>query len=337
MIHVHVEVGRNTKNVVGSKSPIIGHLFQREQLLADIENDNVAHAYLFEGQKNLGKRAVAKWFASELLLSGISDEKKENAKSEIERLIYPDLLVLDRLWIEGVHDDWDHLAKYSNVPQAHRAKKPAAKTDTISIDDIRALQERLYETPVGTWRCCIIRSIGRMQDPAANAFLKILEEPPKGLVFILTTSALSSLLPTVVSRTRVIPFLPLSHEELLPLFTELSEEDTRFILHIVQGAPGLAVKLRDDPDALREERLMHSQAKSFWESKSVREKLSLLKPLAERGNEANRFLLHLSLTLREMRENMPSVYVHALTDLASGLETNAHRQLLCQKFALSIA
>ncbi|MBU0766299.1 hypothetical protein KKF55_00735 [Patescibacteria group bacterium] len=316
-------------------SEIVGHQFQRKQLLADIEQGNVAHAYLFSGSSHLGKMPVARWFAQELLLQDVPEEKKDDVRGQIEKLVHPDLMVLDQLWIDGVCDDWSVIARTSNVPQQHRSKKPPAKTDVISIDDVKGLQERLFETGTGTWSCCIIRSMERMQDASANAFLKILEEPPQGVVFILTTQTLSSLLPTVVSRSRVVRFHRLANTELGPLLADVSEDDAKFILHLSQGAPGRLINLRDDPDLLREQRLMHSKALSFWKSKVLRERMYLLKPLHQRGEESEQFLQHLSFTLRERLSGDSSRNVAALMELSEGLKTNAHKQLLAQRFALT--
>lgn len=315
---------------------IVGHAEQLENFRSDIETDNVVHAYLFSGPRHLGKMTVAHWFARELLTVDNSDEDKEEEYKAIERMTHPDLMVLDRLWIEGKREDWDTIAKTSNVPQVHRSKAPKAKTNIISIDDIRALQGRLNETGTGRWRCCLIRSVERMQDAAANAFLKILEEPPSGLVFILTTQAKSSLLPTIISRTRVVRFRRLAGKELLTLLDGVPEDEASFILHLAQGAPGIVERLRSDTDVLRERRQMHERASSFWRAQTLRERLQILEPLHERGQEAEDFLLHLGLTLREHATDPTSKHINSLTELSRGLQTNAQRQLLVQRFALDL-
>ena len=315
---------------------IIGHASQRQQLKKDLEQGNVSHAYLFSGPDHLGKMSLALTFAAELLSVGKSEGERLKTRTAVEKLTHSDLLVLDRLWIEEVCEDWDVIAGSSNVPQGHRAKKPAAKTDTIGIDDVRALQERLMETGMGTYRCCIIRSVERMQDAAANAFLKILEEPPEGLIFILTTESQGALLPTIVSRTRVIPFQRIATKEIRKLLDGVSEDDSRFILHIAGGAPGLAAKLRDDPDLLRLHRTVHGSAQQFFRSQSLRERLSLLTPLKERGQESDDFLLHLGLALREQPSHTLVRYTEPYRALVSDLETNAHRQLLAERFALEV-
>ncbi|MFH0769754.1 MAG: hypothetical protein V1926_00060 [Candidatus Peregrinibacteria bacterium] len=316
---------------------IVGHETERQELERDLEAGNVSHAYLFAGPSHLGKMTIAKWFAMQLLAHGASPEEREHIVSEAERLVHSDFLVLDRLWVEGVSEDWAVIGQTSNVPQQHRMKKPVAKTDTIGIDDIRALQQRLYETKVGAFRCCIIRLVERMQDTAANAFLKILEEPPEGLVFLLTTSAFRSLLPTVISRTRVISFRRVPSRSLRPLLTDLSEDDASFVLHLSQGAPGIALRLRNNPDLLRAERLLHSRAQSFWRTSSLRERLQLLEPLHKRGEEADQFLLHLFLTLRECPPAECAAHQPQLMEMAHGFTTNTHRELLSERFVLSVS
>lgn len=309
----------------------IGHAAIIEELERDLAAGNVSHAYLFAGPRHLGKMTLARWFAAELLSAGTSPDALERVQHDCDRLMHPDLFVVDQLWVADQCEDWTVIAQTSNAPQQEREKKKV-KTDTIGIDDIRALQERLQETASGRYRCCVVRSAERLQTEAANALLKILEEPPASLVFIFTTQALAALLPTVVSRMRVLRFQPLSHRELLPLLTEAEEEDSTFILHLAQGAPGIVRKLIDDPEALRAHRLMHAKAVSFWRTRSLGERLQILDPLLQRGTEADQMLLHLALALREQSHQHTSV--QALNELAAGLRTNAHRGLIVQRFGM---
>ena len=179
-------------------SSIIGHATQKDQLLNDIESGSLAHAYLFTGKKHLGKFTIAQWFTKEILTNGKNEEEMEQINTLLEKNTHPDVLILDRLWIEGICTDWNIIAKSSTAPQGHRAKSKV-KTDTIGIDDIRALQERLYETPQGDHTVCLIRSVERLHITAANALLKILEEPPGHVIFCLTAQSVSSVPATVVS------------------------------------------------------------------------------------------------------------------------------------------
>lgn len=319
-----------------SPQKIIGHARQLAELAADIESKNIAHAYLFAGTPNLGKTTIAQWFARELLTEGKTHEEKEEIDHQILHMIHPDLMVLDQLWIEDKCEDWDVIARSSNVPQQHRAKAPAMRTDVIGIDDVREIQSRLQETGNGQYRFCLIRGIERMQDAAVNALLKTLEEPPPGRIFLLTTDSLQTVLPTILSRSRVIRFQRVSDRDVATLLEETEEEDRRFILHLAQGAPGRAIRLANDPDALREEKQFHQQAMSFWNTSSPIDRMMALTPLHERGAESERFLFHLALALREKGE-----YTHAqqkaLNELVEGLRTNASRPLMTEHFATQIA
>ncbi len=314
---------------------ITGHARQLAELAADMESKNIAHAYLFAGAPNLGKTTVARWFARELLTDGKTPEEKQEIDHQIAHLIHPDLMVLDQLWIEEKCEDWDIIAKSSNVPQQHRAKAPAMRTDTIGIDDVREMQNRLQETG-GPYRICIIRGIERMQEPAVNALLKTLEEPPPGRIFILTTDNLQLVLPTILSRSRVLRFERVADKDIASLLNDTDEDDRRFILHLAQGAPGRAIRLATDPDALREEKQLHEQAMGFWTASSPINRMTALTPLHERGAEADRFLFHLALALREKGD-----YNHkqqqALNELIEGLRTNASRPLITEHFALQTA
>ncbi|MDD5623658.1 MAG: AAA family ATPase [Candidatus Peribacteraceae bacterium] len=316
---------------------IIGHAEHLTELLRDIASGNVAHAYLFAGPRHLGKMTIARWFAQELLSQGLSDEALERVEHDMKRLTHPDLLVLDQLWIEDVCEDWSVIAQTSNAPQEERSKKHA-KTDVISIDDIRGLQKRLIETGLRSYRCCIIRSVERLHDEAANALLKILEEPPAHLVFLLTTQSLSALLPTIVSRARVLRFQRVPQRELQPLLEGMADDDARFLSHLAQGAPGIVKQLRSDPEAFRTHRMVHTKALAFWRSRSLKERLQILLPLKERGEEADQLLLHLSLALREQHASSFSrEHVAALHELARGLKTNAHREILSGRFLFSVS
>lgn len=319
---------------MSQSSDIIGHESQLKALRSDIDTGNVAHAYLFSGQKHLGKFTVAKWFAKELLtLDAKDDAEKEKLSRDVDRLLHSDLFVIDQLWIEDVCEDYDVIAKTSNVSQQHRTKNNPAKTDTISVDDIRSLQERLHEVSGGRFRCCLIRGAERMQTEAVNTLLKIVEEPPPGVVFLFTTEAFSSLLATIVSRSRVLRFSPVPLAELLPLVTDVNPDDAQFLLRLAQGAPGVILRLKRDPDALRLERQQYTAALAYWHAASLAQRLSMLEPLLERGDDAQRFLLHLSLALREEKTADLTRRSLALHDLLSGLKTNASRPLLVQKFA----
>lgn len=316
---------------------IVGHEKERGRLLGDIASGNVSHAYLFAGAPHLGKLTIAQWFGMLLLSDDVAPELRPRVKEEIERFIHPEFLCLDDLWIEDVNDDWAKIGMSSNTPQQHRSKAPAARSDTISIEDVRALTERLHDTGAGRYLVCVIRGVERMQVAAANAFLKILEEPPARVVFVLTTDNLNLVLPTILSRARLLRFSPVARKELVPLIAGHDEEDAGFAMHIAQGAPGMLVRLLEDPELLRTHRQIHAQANQFWQTRSPKDRLAWLIGSVDKSKEPETVLLHLALTLREQpdpvfRAKAAKVYAKLL----ERLQTNAHRGLLFERFALAI-
>ena len=314
---------------------IIGHEKICGQLPSDIASDNISHAYLFTGANHLGKFTIARWFALRILADGKPPEELKNIQDQVQRLIHPDLLCLDKLWMEGKQEDWKMIGQHSNIQQSHRVKN-AAKSDSISIEEVRSLGQRLMETGSGKHLCCLIRSVERMQMNAVNAFLKVLEEPPPRVVFILTAESEHAVPATIASRARIFRFHPLSQTAMRPLMEGHEEDDAAFALHLSQGAPGTLISLLTDPDALRSKRQLHAQAKQFWQSSSLAERLSWIMTFAEAKKETDELLLHLGLTLREHRELAGNpARMSAYLDLVSGLRTNAHRGLLLQRFALA--
>lgn len=79
--------------------------------------------------------------------------------------------------------------------------EPEKKSRIISVAQIRDLQQQMLQTSfAGGWKACVIYAADRLNMQAANAFLKLLEEPPERTLFLLLTDSPQFLLQTVVSR-----------------------------------------------------------------------------------------------------------------------------------------
>jgi DNA polymerase-3 subunit delta' len=79
--------------------------------------------------------------------------------------------------------------------------EPQKKSRQISVDQIRDLQSRMYQTSYGGgWKAAVIVGADRLNLSAGNAFLKVLEEPPGQCLFLLLSEAPQFLLPTILSR-----------------------------------------------------------------------------------------------------------------------------------------
>ena len=120
----------------------------------------------------------------------------------------------------------------------------------IKIDQVRALSRQLRFAPLeGKWRVVIINDAQAMNLEASNAVLKILEEPPKGTVIILTASQTADLLPTIVSRCQQIAFRPISYEKITQVLEEmrgLDGETATTLALSTKGSLGKALSVNEE-------------------------------------------------------------------------------------------
>ncbi len=122
---------------------------------------------------------------------------------------------------------------------------PEEKT-VITIDQIRDLAARAslraYEARAKVW---ILDPAHEMQEPAANAFLKTLEEPPAGSLFVLVTTTFSALLPTIRSRCQEVRFTALSEDHLQTILQRhgRSADEAAEVVSVAGGSAGRALAL----------------------------------------------------------------------------------------------
>ena len=93
---------------------------------------------------------------------------------------------------------------------------------TIPVDQIRNLSKWAHHTSSGTDKIIILEEVDKLQESGSNSLLKILEEPPAHVTFILTAERKGNIIPTILSRVRVFDFKPrtpeISHRILQKLY-----------------------------------------------------------------------------------------------------------------------
>lgn len=195
---------------------IIGHSRQIEYLDKVLKRGSLAHAYLFYGPARVGKFTVAKFFA--------------------EKLGCTDPVVLD-------------------IEHTLISKKEERKN--IPIEDIWELKRQFsYASAGDQWRVAIINEAEKMSEEAANAFLKLLEEPGERTLFLLVSEFPDFMPSTVVSRCQPIRFSLVSEKE-IELYLKNSVKDesvSKEILSYSVGRPGIAIELSGNPELLEKER-----------------------------------------------------------------------------------
>lgn len=176
----------------------LGHKKQIENLLTLRLKNRFPQSVAFIGPSGIGKRRVALAMAQTLVCENSPEAcghcgpciRIEKEQSESLLLVKPDA----------------------------EMAKPA-----IKVDDIRGLLDSLSLTSVGRARIVILDQAQLMNDQAANALLKNLEEPSENVYFILIAPEIEQLLPTIRSRVQVVRFYGLQYEHLRTLKPNLPE------------------------------------------------------------------------------------------------------------------
>ncbi|MBI4665487.1 MAG: DNA polymerase III subunit delta' [Nitrospinae bacterium] len=181
-----------------------------------------ASGYLFTGPEGVGKRTTALAFARALLCAENGKDACGHCASckKAESGNHPDIIMLE--------------------PEI-RDKKVK---EEISIEHVRKLIYRLGFKPYESSRQVVIVEGAEMMNlPAANAFLKTLEEPPGRTVIILLAVNAFRLLPTILSRLQKARFNPLPFETAVELFMRkpgVTVEEAGRLAALTRGAPGMA-------------------------------------------------------------------------------------------------
>lgn len=125
--------------------------------------------------------------------------------------------------------------------------KPKTDGKTISVFTVRAMIERMQMSSMsGEWRVILIDSVDELSREAANAMLKILEEPPAKTLFLLTVHQLSNVLPTIRSRAHVEKMQPLTADQLRTLCMRYMPDDavSNDIIKLANGSFGKIAALK---------------------------------------------------------------------------------------------
>ncbi len=187
-------------------------------------NNKVSHAYIFLGPDGVGKKTIALNFAKLLnCLSETPNKPCDNCASckKTDSLNHPDIFLL-------------------------REEKKGA---SVKIDDIRELIRLISLKPYeGRYKVFIIDGADFLTQEAANALLKTLEEPPRGSILILIVEDISSIFRTIVSRSQIVRFFPLTANEIKDVLVKkygIDDLKAHILSYISSGSLGSAIKFKD--------------------------------------------------------------------------------------------
>jgi DNA polymerase-3 subunit delta' len=190
------------------------------------------HAILIEGPEGIGKATLAFRFANYVL---------SNPDPALAPEIIPDAdpaSPVSRQILSGASHNLLHLARPVD-------EKTGKVKSAITVDEVRRAGKFFSQTSgTGNWRIVIIDPADDMNRNAANAILKILEEPPKRALFLVLSHAPGKLLPTIRSRCLPLRLAPLGDDALALALANLGATvDDRALLTAAKGSVGEALKL----------------------------------------------------------------------------------------------
>jgi DNA polymerase III subunit delta' len=192
------------------------------------------HAWLLAGPKGVGKATFAREAATRVLADAAGPEV------ETPGLSTPQDHRIARLVEAGSHPDLRWLARLTNEKTNNFARN-------ITVDQVRQLGDLFDLTPaLSPWRVVVIDSIDDLEKSAANALLKMLEEPPANTIFFLVSHAPGRLLPTIRSRCRRLDFQALDDEAMTSVLSsqlELTDRARNAVLAAAGGSAGRALAL----------------------------------------------------------------------------------------------
>jgi DNA polymerase-3 subunit delta' len=228
-------------------SRLIGNDEVKESLRRLLSGGRLPGSLLFTGEAGIGKKLFALELAKALNCrqrKGVEACDECSSCKRISRSTFPPF--------GDVDDDKERLiwSEHADVAMVRPYKQ------LIRVPPMRELEREANFRPFeGAARIFIVEDADYMNDPASNALLKTLEEPPPASHLILTTSNPTALLATIRSRCQIIRFAPIAAGEVEKFLVEqkhLPAEDARLLARTAQGSIGRA--LAGDVETYRERR-----------------------------------------------------------------------------------
>ncbi|WP_420429263.1 DNA polymerase III subunit delta' [Kordiimonas sp.] len=221
---------------------LFGHESGERQFLEAFNGDRLHHAWLLTGPKGIGKATLA-WRMAKFLAVQPSDAAGG---------LFGEAPKADSLEVSAENPIVQRIlgGGFGGIAVAERTEneKTGKLRSDIVIDDVRKLTRFYSQTSAeGGWRVAIVDAADEMNTNAANALLKLLEEPPAKSILILVAHSPGKLLPTIRSRCRTLKLKPLAENSvravLAAKFPALSPEDLTALARLSSGAPGRAMEM----------------------------------------------------------------------------------------------
>lgn len=223
------------------ETPVLrGQSAAEAEFLRAWRSGRLHHAWMLTGPKGVGKATLA-WRLARFLLATPPDDGGMFAPPPPETLDIPADHPIARRLLQGAEPRHFLLRRGPN-------EKETALSQVISVEEVRKMKSFFALSAAdGGQRTAIIDSLDEMNTAAANALLKLLEEPPANVTFLLVAHQPARLLPTIRSRCRELRLSPLSPSDLADALTqaggEIAPDDRTALAELSGGSVGEAFRL----------------------------------------------------------------------------------------------
>src|SRR5262245_18461773 len=215
----------------------VGHPAAEQTLLRAWQSNRLHHAWLITGLRGVGKATLAFRFARHVLAG---DDRGLFAEAAPTLAVAPEPPIFRQV-AQGSHPD------LLTIERGYDEKRDRVRT-AILVDDVRELGVFLHlKAATGGWRVVVVDCADDLNPNAANALLKLLEEPPAKALLLLLSHSPGRLLPTIRSRCRRLTLGPLERETMGALLQttcpELADADRRLLAELSEGSIGRAIEI----------------------------------------------------------------------------------------------
>lgn len=215
---------------------LLGQEEAETTLFSAYAGGHLAHAWLLGGPRGIGKATLAFRFARFLLAAGDGDTVPASTTAPL--FVSPDHPVFRRV-VSGGHADLITIERTVN-------DRTGKLRSEIVVDDVRRIADFFAHTAAeGGWRVAVVDGAEDMNRNAANAILKILEEPPDRAVLMLVSHNPGRLLATIRSRCRRLTLRPLADPTVASLLArwrpDLSPAEIEAAVRLADGSVGRAL------------------------------------------------------------------------------------------------
>jgi len=234
-------------------SALFGHREAETALLNAYKSGRIPHAWLIGGGQGIGKATLAYRMARFVLAHG-----NPNA---------PEVTRAETLWVDPSDPVARHVAAGAHgglLTLERTLNDKGVMRTVITVDETRETISFFGSTAaVDGWRVCIVDTVDELNPNAANALLKVLEEPPQQSLFLLVSHAPARVLPTILSRCRKLPLRTLATGDVIraaaeaasiavddPALTEAAEAAEGSVARALTLLGGDALKLQQRTAAL---------------------------------------------------------------------------------------